>query len=152
LLERRDEHARGTERVTAGILCIPSFLGQPRRRKADRGPIILTKMISFDGTICLYSPSTSPSFSFSFLLLCDHSGASSIPSSSSLSPCSFVLCTEVGLCSAGLYTVYKINGFGPVLTNWCCVPAGTIIRSPALTSWSFPAIVALPMPEVKVRI
>lgn len=48
--------------------------------------------------------------------------------------------------------MYKINGVGPVLTNWCCVPAGTMIRSPALTSWSTPAIVALPLPEVKVRI
>ncbi len=45
----------------------------------------------------------------------------------------------------------RTNGVGPVLTNWCWVPAGTTIRSPALTSWSLPLIVALPTPEVKVR-
>ena len=98
------------------------------------------------------SASTRPSFSFSFLLRWLHSGGTSISSSSSLSPCSLFLCTLVGLCSAGEYTVYKIKGVGPVLINWCCVPAGTMIRSPALTSWSTPAIVALPLPEVNVKI
>ncbi len=103
-------------------------------------------------TIDGYSPSTNPIFSFSALLLRAHSGGTSIPSSSSWSPCSFVLCTVVGLCSAGLYTVYRISGVGPVLMNWCCVPAGTMIKSPALTSWSLPAIVAFPLPDVNVRI
>src|SRR5271154_5224409 len=103
-------------------------------------------------TYLFYSASTNPSFSFSALLLLAHSGGTSIPSSSSWSPCCFVLCTVVGLCSAGLYTVYRMSGVGPVLMNWCCVPAGTIMRSPALTSWSLPAMVALPLPDVKVRI
>lgn len=43
------------------------------------------------------------------------------------------------------------SGVGPVLTNWCCVPAGTTIKSPALTSWSLPLMVAFPVPEVKVK-
>src|SRR5271170_2348833 len=105
----------------------------------------------FDST-SHYSPWTRPTASFSALLFRLHAGATSIPSSSSCSPCSFVLCTVVGLCSAGLYTVYRIKGVGPVLTNWCCVPAGTMIKSPALTSWSLPAIVARPFPLVNVKI
>jgi hypothetical protein len=81
---------------------------------------------------------TQPSFSFCSFPFWLHSGGSSIPFSSSLSPSSFVLCTVVGLCSAGLYTVYNSRGVGPVLTNWCFVPAGTMTKSPALTSCSLP--------------
>ena len=43
------------------------------------------------------------------------------------------------------------KGVGPVLTNWCWVPAGTTIRSPAFISWSLPFIVAFPTPDVKVK-
>lgn len=76
-----------------------------------------------------YSPLTIPLASFSFLLTWLHSGASSLPASSSSSPSSFVLCTVSALCSAGAYTVISSSGVLPMLTNWCCVPAGTITTS-----------------------
>ena len=54
-------------------------------------------------------------FNLAAYFLSAHFGGSSLPSSSALSPSSLVLCTDLGLCSAGAYTVNRHRGVGPVL-------------------------------------
>ena len=85
-----------------------------------------------DMSVRIHHPITRLSFPFSALPLWLHLGGSSTPSPSSLLPSSFVLCTVVTLHSARLRTVYRRRGGGHMLTNWCCVPAGIMMRSSAL--------------------